>query len=242
MSTDLLVVVLPPLLLVVQATLNVPQLVRLFRAQHAGVPLVGEAMSLLAGAGWLVWAVLARDGAMVLSAVLALAGFGPSTWVLVRAGHPWRLAAVLAAAAAAGAATGLAVGGITLLGGALTALAVVQYGAYLVEAARCRDWSGYSVASGVLRIWFGAGWAVYGHLRAMPVLVAWGALTVFTFTVTLARATWWQRRSSYHSEPWTPSPQGTNWPAVTWSTASSAWVDRARSGRRTTRSWTARSR
>ena len=242
MTDDLLVALLPPLLLVVQATLNVPQLVRLFRAQHAGVPLAGEALSLVAGAGWLVWAVLAEDGAMGVSAVLALAGFGPSTWVLLRAGRPWRLAAALAGATALGAVVGLAAGGITLLGGVLTGLAVVQYGAYLVEAVRCRDWSGYSVASGVLRIGFGAGWACYGLLRATPVLVTWGVLTVITFTCTLARALWWRRRAPYAPGPWSPSPRDTSWPAATWSASSSALVARARSGRHATRSWSARSR
>ncbi|MDZ7775357.1 MAG: hypothetical protein U5L09_06935 [Bacteroidales bacterium] len=208
MPTDLLVVLLPPLLLVAQATLNVPQLVRLFRAQHAGVPLAGEAMSLLAGAGWLVWAVLAGDGLMVVSAVLALAGFGPSTWVLLRAGRPWRLATSLVAAAALGAGVGLLVGGVTLLGGVLTGLAVVQCGAYLTEAVRCPDWSGYSPTSGVLRIGFGAGSGAYGYLHATPALVVWGALTVVTFTATYVRATWWRRTRSGPRRPWA-APLGT---------------------------------
>lgn len=242
MSTSLLLALLPPLLLVVQATLNVPQLVRLFRNQHAGVPLVGEALSLLAGAGWLVWAALARDGAMVVSAVLALAGFGPSTWVLLRAGHPWRLAAGLAGALTLGAGVGLAVGGITVLGGVLTGLAVVQYGAYMAEAFRCRDWSGYSVTSGVLRVCFGAGWALYGHLRATPVLVLWGVLTVVTFSATLGRALWWRPPGTYHARPWSPLVKDMSWPAATWSANSLELAVRARSGRRTTRSWSARSR
>lgn len=242
MTDDLLVALLPSFLLVLQAALNVPQLVRLFRAQHAGVPLAGEALSLVAGVGWLVWAVLAGDGAMVASAVLALAGFGPSTWVLLRAGRPWRLAATLAGAMALGATVGLVVGGITLLGGVLTGLAVVQYGAYLVEAVRCRDWSGYSVASGVLRIGFGAGWAWYGHLRATPVLVIWGVLTVITFACTLARALWWRRPAPYAPHPWSRSLRGTSWPAATWSASSSVLVARVRSGRPATRSWSARSR
>lgn len=201
MSTSLLVVLLPPALLVLQATLNVPQLVRLFRAQHDGVPLPGEALSLLAGAGWLVWSLLAGDPAMALSAVLALIGFGPSTWILVRAGQPWRVAAALTTALSLGAAVGLAVGGVTLLGGMLTGLAVVQYGAYLVAAARCRDWSGFSPASGVLRVLFGVGWGVYGHLRVMPVLAVWGVLTAVTFSLTLARALLWRRAQSASAVP-----------------------------------------
>lgn len=220
MSTAVLLALLPPLLLLVQATLNVPQLVRLFRAQHAGVPLVGEALSLLSGAGWLVWAALAGDGAMVASAVLALAGFGPSTWVLLRAGRPWRLAAVLAGGLTLGGAVGLAVGGITLLGGILTGLALVQYGAYLTEAVRCRDWSGYSMTSGVLRIGFGAGWAVYGQLRAAPALVVWGALTVVTFSCTLGRMLWWQRVQSGEARP--PSHPSWSHAASPGSPASSA--------------------
>jgi hypothetical protein len=201
MTTDVLVVLLPPVLLVVQATLNVPQLVKLFRAAHAGVPLTGEALSLLAGVGWLVWALLAGDVAMAMSAVLALVGFGPSTWVLVRAGRPWRLAAGLAAGLALGGMLGLAIGGISVLGGLLTGLAVVQYGAYLTEAARCRDWSGFSPASGVLRIVFGAGWGLHGHLHDLPVLVAWGALTVVTFSATLGRALLWRRAQRTASVP-----------------------------------------
>lgn len=201
MSTTLLVVLLPPALLVLQATLNVPQLVRLFRAQHEGVPLTGEALSLLGGAGWLVWSLLARDPAMALSAVLALVGFGPSTWILLRAGQPWRAAAGLTAVLSAGAVAGIAVGGFTALAGMLTALAIVQYGAYLTAAARCRDWSGFSPASGVLRILFGVGWGLYGHLRGTTVLVVWGVLTAVTFSITLTRALLWRRAHSASSGP-----------------------------------------
>ncbi len=193
MPTDLLVVLLPPALLVLQATLNVPQLVRLFRAEHQGVPLIGEALSLLGGVGWLLWSVLAGDPAMALSAVLALGGFGPSTWILLRAGEPWRAAAVLASGLLAGAAVGLAIGAVSLLGGMLTGLAVVQYGAYLGAAARCRDWSGFSPTSGVLRILFGVGWGLYGHVRGTQVLVPWGVLTAVTFSITLTRALLWRR-------------------------------------------------
>lgn len=205
MSTSLLVVLLPPALLVLQAILNVPQLVRLFRAQHQGVPLTGEALSLLSGAGWLVWSLLASDPAMAMSAVLALVGFGPSTWILLRAGQPWRVAAVLTGGLSIGAGAGIALGGASLLGGLLTGLAVVQYGAYLTAAARCRNWSGFSPASGVLRILFGVGWGLYGHLRMTPVLVAWGVLTTVTFSITLVRALLWRRaQSAPASQPsWT---------------------------------------
>lgn len=222
MSTDLLVVLLPPALLVLQATLNVPQLVRLFRAQHQGVPLTGEALSLLSGVGWLVWSLLAGDPAMALSAVLALVGFGPSTWILLRAGHPWRAAAVLAGGLSAGAAIGLVVGGVSLLGGMLTGLAVVQYGAYLAAAARCHDWSGFSPTSGVLRVLFGAGWGLYGHLRGTQVLMLWGLLTTVTFSITLARALLWRRAQSTApaSQPsWIHDPRAGS--PASWATRSS---------------------
>lgn len=222
MSTDLLVVLLPPALLVLQATLNVPQLVRLFRAQHQGVPLTGEALSLLSGIGWLVWSLLAGDPAMALSAVLALVGFGPSTWILLRAGHPWRAAAGLAGGLSAGAAVGLVVGGVSLLGGMLTGLAVVQYGAYLAAAARCPDWSGFSPTSGVLRVLFGVGWGLYGHLRGTQVLMLWGLLTTVTFSITLARALLWRRAQST-----APSASQPSWIHDTRAGSPASWATRS---------------
>jgi hypothetical protein len=185
---------LPVALLVLQAVLNVPQLVRLFRAEHGGVPLTGEALSLICGLGWLAWAALEGDPAIALSALLALAGFGPSTWLLLRAGSPWHVAGALVGAVVCVVGVGLLVGGIGAFGTLLTALAVVQYGAYLLAAARCTDWAGYSSSSGVLRVVYGLGWTLHGRWQGNVLLVVWGLLTASTFSVTFATAMVWRRR------------------------------------------------
>lgn len=186
------VAALPVLLLLVQLVLNVPQLVKLVRAEHGGVPLTGEALSLVAGAGWVVWAALEQDLAIGLSGLLAVAGFGPSTWLLLRAGRPWRVAAALAGTIGVLGVVAFLLGGGTLLGSALTSFAALQYGAYVLEAFRCDDWSGYSPTSGLLRITYGLGWALYGFWQAnVPVLV-WGVLTTVTFAITATRAAVWR--------------------------------------------------
>ena len=189
MSETLLLQLVPVVLLVVQATLSVPQLVRIVRVADGGVPLTGEAVSLATGAGWLVWAVLAGEPAMGASAVLGLLGFGPTTWVLLRRGRPWRLAAGLVVSLATVQSVGMLLGGLSVLATLLTAAAVVQYGAYIGAALRCTDWSGYSRPSGGMRIAYGLGWAWYGHLVGAGPVVVWGLLTAATFVVTFSLAT-----------------------------------------------------
>lgn len=190
-----LVALLPVVLLVLQATLSVPQLVRLVRAQHGGVPLTGEALSLVAGSGWVVWAVMVGDVAIGVSGLLAIVGFGPSTWILLRAGRPWRSAAWLGATLVVGALTGWLLGGVVLLATVLTGFAAVQYGAYLLEAVRCRDWSGFSPTSGALRVVYGAGWILHGTWTGNVFVVVWGCMVVTTFVVTLAVALTWRART-----------------------------------------------
>lgn len=200
-STQVLLALLPIALLVLQATLNVPQLVKLFRRQHGGVPLAGEALTLLAGVGWLLLSLTVGDHAMALSSLLTLAGFGPSTWLLIRAGMPWRsVAGLVAGVGVVGAATWL-VGGIGAFGGALLALAVVQYGAYLREALRCADWSGFSPAAGVMRVLFGIGWGVHAVAVDNPTVLVWAVLTVVTFSATFTRAMAWRRRAAVVGAP-----------------------------------------
>ena len=203
---NLLSLLLPAVLLVLQATLAVPQLVRLVRVSDGGVPLTGEALALATGAGWLVWAVLSGDVAMSASALLGLAGFGPTTWVLLRRGRPWRLAATVVASLAVVEAVGLVIGGLSLLATLLTSAAVVQYGAYLTAAARCTDWSGFSPASGALRVVYGLGWTLHGHLTGSGEIVAWGLMTAATFAITLTVATAARRRD--RDRVTAPAPAG----------------------------------
>lgn len=195
-SSQVLLVLLPIALLVLQATLNVPQLVKLFRRQHGGVPLAGEALTLLGGLGWLVLSLTVGDHAMALSAVLTLAGFGPSTWLLVRAGMPWRTVAGVVAGIVAVAGIAWFVDGVGGLSVALLGLAVVQYGAYLHAALRCTDWSGFSPSAGVMRVLFGLGWAVHAAAADNRTVLVWAVLTTVTFAATFTRAMAWRRRGA----------------------------------------------
>lgn len=207
MTTSLLAalpVVLPLALLGLQATLNVPQLVRIVRAQYGGAALSGEALTLTAGLGWLGWSLIEADPAMAASAALTLLGFGPTTWMLVRAGSPWRSTAIAVVVVASACVAGLVLGGTAWLATALTALAVVQYGAYVLAACRCEDWTGFSPSSAALRVVFGIGWAVHGLLIAQVVLVVWGAMTVATFTLTASIALR-SRRRAVVARAWHPS-------------------------------------
>lgn len=186
---------LPLALLLLQVALNVPQLVKLWRRAHGGVSLAGEAFSLLSGLGWLAFAAASGDGGLVISSVLAIAGYGPSSWLLVRAGESWRATALVAAGLVGVAAVAVAVGGTGGLGVVLTSLAVVQYGAYLRTAAACRDWSGFSPASSGMRILFGAGWGLQGALTDNVILVVWGAMTAVTFALTFGCYVRWRTRA-----------------------------------------------
>lgn len=195
-TSQLLLALLPVALLVLQATLNVPQLVKLFRRQHGGVPLSGEALTLVAGVGWLVLSLSVGDHAMALSSLLTLVGFGPSTWLLVRAGLPWRSAAGLVALVVALTSGAWLVDGVSGLSAALLALALVQYGAYLLAAVRCDDWSGFSPAAGTMRVLFGIGWGVHALTIDNPTVLVWSVLTALTFSATLTRAMLWRRRAA----------------------------------------------
>jgi|GEM_PF-4034708 len=194
-SSQWLLALLPVALLVLQASLNVPQLVKLFRREHGGVPLAGEALTLLGGLGWLALSLSVGDGAMALSSLLTMAGFGPSTWMLVRAGIPWRTVAGLVVVVGAGTGAAWLVAGTAGLSAALLVLAVLQYGAYLRAGLRCTDWTGFSPSAGVMRVLFGIGWAVHAVAAGNTTVLVWALLTMVTFSATFARATVWRRRN-----------------------------------------------
>ena len=186
-----MIVVLPGALLVLQVVLNVPQLVRLWRRQNAGVSFTGELLSALSGVGWLAFAALTRDVALIGSAVLGIVGYGPASWMLVRAGRPWRAGVFLGAAIAVTTAAALAGWGVHGLATILELMLLVQYGAYLRTALGAREWTGFSPTSSLLRITFGVGWTVYGAATHSSTVTVWGVLTAVTFAATFTL--WWIR-------------------------------------------------
>jgi hypothetical protein len=183
-------------LLVIQASLALPLVVRVIRARNGvGISLAGESIWMVAGVGWAVYGGMSGSVALVGSGSIAAITSGLLSallWPLLPEQRGPALGA--SAATALGLSAGALIGGWPGLSVALSVFGVMQFIPQLrhsVDAVRLRTTTpGVSVWGSSLRAGYAAGWAVYGgawwlwglaieHID-WPLLI-WGAAGAITF-------------------------------------------------------------
>lgn len=193
-------------LLVTQAALIAPLVVRAVRARSArGIALAGEAIWAVAGLGWAVFGWMTGSRTLIASGCLATLGSG-ALIVLCARYTPRRVrirSAILAAVVAAGLIASTAAAGSAGLNVALSAFGVVQFIPQIVTAfsqlTHRRPSTALSVTGTALRgvytggwaVWAGA-WFVWGFPPGEIIwpLTAWGlaGVVAFAFQAAVAHA------------------------------------------------------
>lgn len=185
------------MLLITQATLAVPLVVKLMRSrQRTGFSLASESMWVVAGTGWLIYGIGAQSVVLMISGVLAaLTSFLVVLLIFASSAGQYRESAVLVAATIAGLILGSVIAGFAGLTAVLSIIGVIQFVPQFFTSLRdlrnSESSSGVSVIGTALRAFYTLAWAVYamgwllwsGEAVIDWPLITWGLAGCVTFTL-----------------------------------------------------------